>query len=84
LLYQTDVGKSEEPALTRQSPRHLSAAALLLGLLVSGCVQATGQTAGPGTPGWTGRSVIVGNKSTITGDAAATENQQKWPLGRGR
>jgi hypothetical protein len=36
------------------------------------------------TPGWTGRSVVVGSTSTIAGNAIATEQQQKWPIGRGR
>jgi hypothetical protein len=39
--------------------------------------------AGPGTPGWTGRTAVIGNTSTVAGDAGATEQQQKWPLGRG-
>src|SRR6185369_11276594 len=34
----------------------------------------------PGTPGWTGRTTVVGSHSTIGGNAEATEQQQKWPL----
>jgi hypothetical protein len=36
---------------------------------------------GPSTPGWTGRTVVPGNTSTVAGNAAATELQQKWPTG---
>jgi hypothetical protein len=32
------------------------------------------------TPGWTGRTLIPGNTSTVAGDAAATNSQQKWPF----
>jgi hypothetical protein len=38
----------------------------------------------PNTPGWTGRTVIVGSHSTIAADAVATEQQQKWPLNPSR
>jgi hypothetical protein len=37
--------------------------------------------AGPGTPGWTGRTVVIGDDSTIAGDSQATYLQQKWPYG---
>jgi hypothetical protein len=30
------------------------------------------------TPGWTGSTVVVGNTSTIAGDAQATYLAQKW------
>jgi len=30
------------------------------------------------TPGWTGRTLVPGSGSTIAGNAAATELQQKW------
>jgi hypothetical protein len=62
----------------------VAAAALTLTLLMGGCAQGNLSAGGPGTPGWTGRTVVVGNNSTIAGDATATENQQKWPLGRSR
>lgn len=34
------------------------------------------------TPGWTGRTQIIGSNSTLAGNAVATEQQQKWPLGQ--
>ena len=43
---------------------------------------ASAATAGPNTPGWTGKTFVLGNTSTVAGDAAATELQQKWPLER--
>ena len=30
------------------------------------------------TPGWTGTTVVLGNNSTIAGDAQATYLEQKW------
>jgi hypothetical protein len=36
------------------------------------------------TPGWTGRTFVVGSTSTVAGDAQATYEQQKWQLGKGR
>jgi hypothetical protein len=30
------------------------------------------------TPGWTGRTLVVGSHSTVAGDAQATYLQQKW------
>jgi hypothetical protein len=62
-------------------------AAFLLGTL-AGCA-GTQTTAGAGvpdasTPGWTGRTVVVGSNSTVGGVAAATEMQQKWQLGPSR
>jgi ABC-type phosphate transport system substrate-binding protein len=35
-------------------------------------------------PGWTGRTFVAGSTSTIAGDAEATYQQQKWPVGRDR
>jgi hypothetical protein len=35
-------------------------------------------------PGWTGRTFVVGNTSTVAGDAEATYIQQKWGVGRQR
>jgi hypothetical protein len=63
-------------------------ALLLTGLLIApaGCGTVgsgvgSSQTANnPSTPGWTGRATVVGSHSTIAGAAAATEQQQKWPL----
>lgn len=60
---------------------------LALGLvssILAGCAQSGGLAAqNPNTPGATGRTIVPGSTSTVTGDALATENQQKWPL-RGR
>ena len=33
-------------------------------------------------PGWTGRTQIVGNTSTVASNADATYLQQKWGIGR--
>jgi len=61
--------------------------ALLLGT-PAGCgaprTNASGASANASTPGWTGRTVIPGSTSTVAGDAAATEQQQKWQLGPSR
>jgi hypothetical protein len=55
----------------------------VLGL--AACAPPGGVTAaGPNTPGWTGSTVVIGNTSTVAGNAEATYQQQKWPLGRGR
>lgn len=35
-------------------------------------------------PGWTGRTQIVGNTSTVASNADATYLQQKWGIGRQR
>jgi hypothetical protein len=52
--------------------------------LLAGCVQATpdAASAGSNTPGWTGRTVVVGNNSTINDDLQATYWAQKWGIGR--
>ncbi len=59
-----------------------------LTLLLAGCGSARINTGGPApdasTPGWTGRTVVTGSSSTIAGNAAATEQQQKWQLGPSR
>lgn len=73
--------------MTRISCCLLLAAPLLAIGLLGGCSQSPGTSmvaANPGTPGWTGRTIIPGNNSTIAGNAEATEQQQKWPIGRGR
>jgi hypothetical protein len=62
-------------------------AAVLLGIPAGcGVVQtgAGGSGSTTATPGWTGRTVVVGSNSTVGGDAAATEMQQKWQLGPSR
>jgi hypothetical protein len=38
----------------------------------------------PNVPGATGRTVVPGSSSTVSGDAEATELQQKWGVGRER
>jgi hypothetical protein len=57
----------------------------LLGLPAGCSVAGTDarSTADGSTPGWTGRTVVPGSTSTIAGDAAATDLQQKWGVGRG-
>ena len=35
-------------------------------------------------PGWTGSTFVAGSNSTVAGDAEATYQQQKWPMGRSR
>jgi hypothetical protein len=63
----------------------LSTAALLIALAACSVPAASDQAAqNASTPGWTGRTFVVGSNSTIAGDAVATYNQQKWPIGRQR
>jgi hypothetical protein len=65
----------------------LLAAPLLAVCFLGGCSPVPGATTaaiGPDTPGFTGRTIVIGNNSTIAGDAVATEMQQKWPVGRNR
>lgn len=52
--------------------------------LLAGCVPTPTDTAGagPNTPGWTGRTVVVGSNSSINDDLQATEWAQKWGIGR--
>jgi hypothetical protein len=52
--------------------------------LLAGCAQTQPDTAnaGPNTPGWTGRTVVVGSNSTINDDLQATYWSQKWGIGR--
>jgi hypothetical protein len=56
------------------------------GVLLAGCTQIPSQTAdaGPDTPGWTGRTVVVGSRSTINDDLQATYWAQKWGIGQRR
>lgn len=65
----------------------IAAAALLIGLGACSVPSSTGganQTArNDHTPGWTGRTLVIGTSSTIAGAAAATYNEQKWQLQRG-
>ena len=59
----------------------VSAAALL-----AGCAQTPVDTAsvGPHTPGWTGRTFVVGSNSSVNDDLVATYWSQKWGIGRQR
>jgi hypothetical protein len=41
-------------------------------------------SAGPNTPGWTGRSFVVGSNSSINDDLQATYWAQKWGIGQRR
>jgi hypothetical protein len=52
--------------------------------LMAGCAPTPADvaTAGPNTPGWTGRTIVVGTSSTTAGDAEATYLSQKWGIGR--
>ena len=56
-------------------------------LLLVGCApMPPGMTASAGSdqdqPGWTGRTQVVGNNSTVASNAEATYIQQKWGVGR--
>ena len=56
---------------------------ILLPLAACAPTQSTGPAAqNANTPGWTGSTTVIGNTSTIAGDAAATNDQQKWPRSR--
>ena len=52
--------------------------------LLTACTPVSPDTvgSGPNTPGWTGRTVVVGSNSTINGNLQATEWAQKWGIGR--
>jgi hypothetical protein len=54
-------------------------AAVVLAAL-GGCSALPTGTPDANTPGWTGRTIVPGCSSTLSGDAAATEDQQKWPF----
>jgi hypothetical protein len=61
------------------------------GLLIGLAACSVPASPGPGeaelnasTPGWTGRTFVVGSSSTVAGDADATFLQQKWGIGRDR
>ncbi len=52
---------------------------VLLAIPLAACAQSgAGDPANPNTPGATGRTVILGNNSTIAGDAEATRLQRVW------
>jgi hypothetical protein len=70
------------PTMTRLSLSILPIAPLFACIALSGCAQSPNMAAtGPNTPGWTGQTVVPGNNSTLAGNAEATYQQQKWPLG---
>ncbi len=59
----------------------VAAPLLLCATLLAGCATTTPpQTANADTPGYTGRTVLIGNNSTLAGDAEATYRQQKWGM----
>ncbi len=54
-------------------------------LVLTACGAPPGMTAsdaGQDQPGWTGRTQVVGNNSTVASNAEATYIQQKWGVGR--
>jgi hypothetical protein len=57
---------------------------LALGACSVPAVDANQAARNENTPGWTGRTVVIGSTSTIAGNALATYDQQKWQLGRDR
>jgi hypothetical protein len=54
--------------------------AVVLCALMAACTQAPTSNADANTPGFTGRTIIPGNSSTIGGDAEETYLQQKWGM----
>jgi hypothetical protein len=73
--------------MTNMTRSIVSAAALLVAL--GGCtvppnVDANQAAANANTPGWTGRTFVIGSNSTVAGNADATYLQQKWGVGRAR
>lgn len=61
-----------------------SAFLLVLAWLAACTTSPPGMTAGDGSdqPGWTGRTQVIGNNSTVASNAEATYIQQKWGVGR--
>ena len=73
--------------MTKMTRSIVAAAALLAAL--GGCSvppggDASQATANANTPGWTGRTFVIGSSSTVAGNAQATYEQQKWGVGRQR
>jgi outer membrane biogenesis lipoprotein LolB len=65
----------------------LAAALAVAALLMAACSPWSpdvAATPGGNQPGWTGRTQIVGNNSSIASNADATYIQQKWGVGRER
>jgi hypothetical protein len=59
------------------------AASLLLCVLLAACTEVPPPYADDNTPGYTGRTIVLGNNSTIADDAEATYMQQKGAVGPG-
>jgi hypothetical protein len=65
--------------------RSILIASSVLSILAGCSAPGGGQAAqGPNAPGWTGQTQVPGSTSTVAGDAAATDLQQKWGGARGR
>ena len=59
--------------------------AMLVFLTGCGLTQSSeSPTRSSGVPGDTGRTKVIGSNSTVAGDAQATDQQRKWPLGPNR
>jgi hypothetical protein len=73
-------------SVTKMMRSIVSAVSLLLALGACSVpsVDANQAARNANTPGWTGRTVVIGSTSTIAGNALATYDQQKWQLGRDR
>ena len=56
--------------------------ATLLALTVIACTVPVANAYDDNTPGYTGRTIVPGNNSTIAGDAAATRMQQTGSYSR--
>jgi hypothetical protein len=52
--------------------------------LMAGCAAPTAPVAGSAPPGWTGRTQVIGNNSSVAGNDDATYLQQKWGVGQRR
>lgn len=60
------------------------AALIATALLAAGCSTwnpPADTAAGADRAGWTGRTQVIGNNSTVAGNAEATYLQQKWGVG---
>ena len=52
-----------------------------VGVLAGCAAPPDAANAGPHSPGWTGRTVVVGNNSTVADNKDATYWTQVWPIG---
>jgi hypothetical protein len=59
------------------------AASLILCALLAACTEVPPLHADANTPGYTGRTIVLGDSSTIADDAEATYMQQKGAYGPG-